>query len=128
MSRPLGRKADNRVGARQNRECGHPLVPEPRLFGGVIYQFPGGLLGLRPVAAAGDAFGPVGIKATVGVRAPGPAMSPPGRYRGPSCLDAPPLTHSAGSSIVPSAANRWAGVFSHDFGSGKLLTTEIGSM
>ncbi|MBO0985183.1 VOC family protein [Rathayibacter sp. SD072] len=26
------------------------------LFGGVIYSFPGGLLGLRPVAAAGDRF------------------------------------------------------------------------
>lgn len=26
------------------------------LFGGVIYQFPGGLLGLRPVAAAADSF------------------------------------------------------------------------
>lgn len=26
------------------------------LFGGVIYQFPGGLLGLRPVADAGDRF------------------------------------------------------------------------
>ncbi|QHC68223.1 VOC family protein [Rathayibacter sp. VKM Ac-2759] len=26
------------------------------LFGGVIYQFPGGLLGLRPVAEAGDSF------------------------------------------------------------------------
>ncbi len=26
------------------------------LFGGVIYQFPGGLFGLRPVAPSGDAF------------------------------------------------------------------------
>nr|WP_254071450.1 MULTISPECIES: VOC family protein [unclassified Rathayibacter] len=26
------------------------------LFGGVIYRFPGGLLGLRPVADAGDRF------------------------------------------------------------------------
>ncbi len=26
------------------------------VFGGVIYQFPGGLLGLRPVAASGDRF------------------------------------------------------------------------
>ena len=26
------------------------------LFGGLIYSFPGGLFGLRPVAAAGDAF------------------------------------------------------------------------
>lgn len=26
------------------------------LFGGVIYQFPGGLLGLRPVAPTGDRF------------------------------------------------------------------------
>lgn len=26
------------------------------LFGGIIYSFPGGLFGLRPVAAAGDAF------------------------------------------------------------------------
>lgn len=28
------------------------------VFGGVIYQFPGGLLGLRPVAPGGDAFDP----------------------------------------------------------------------
>lgn len=28
------------------------------VFGGVIYQFAGGLLGLRPVAQAGDAFDP----------------------------------------------------------------------
>jgi len=28
------------------------------VFGGVIYQFPGGLLGLRPSAKAGDAFDP----------------------------------------------------------------------
>lgn len=28
------------------------------VFGGVIYQFPGGLLGLRPVAQPGDAFDP----------------------------------------------------------------------
>jgi len=28
------------------------------LFGGVIYQFPGGLFGLRPMGAAGDAFSP----------------------------------------------------------------------
>ena len=28
------------------------------VFGGVIYRFPGGLLGLRPAARAGDAFDP----------------------------------------------------------------------
>lgn len=28
------------------------------LFGGVIYHFPGGLLGLRPAAGAGDTFNP----------------------------------------------------------------------